>query len=32
MAVLLAGVAALTFIIPRTAHHTGAAAGPRTEG
>jgi EmrB/QacA subfamily drug resistance transporter len=32
MAVLLAGVAALTFIIPRTVHHTGAAAGPRTEG
>ena len=32
MAVLLAGVAALTFIIPRTAGHTGAAAGPRTEG
>jgi EmrB/QacA subfamily drug resistance transporter len=30
MAVLLAGVAALTFIIPRTVHHT--AAGPRTEG
>jgi len=32
MALLLAGVAALTFIIPRTVHHTGAAAGPRTEG
>jgi MFS family permease len=31
MAVLLAGVAALTFIIPRTVHPT-AAAGPRTEG
>jgi EmrB/QacA subfamily drug resistance transporter len=30
MAVLLVGVAALTFIIPRTVHHT-AAAGPRTE-
>jgi EmrB/QacA subfamily drug resistance transporter len=32
MAVLLAGVAALTFTIPRTVHHAGAAAGPRTEG
>ena len=32
MAVLLAGVAVLTFIIPRTVHHTAAAAGPRTEG
>lgn len=32
MAVLLAGVAALTFIIPRTVHPAGTAAGPRTEG
>jgi hypothetical protein len=32
MAVLLAGVAALTFIIPRTVHHTSAAADSRTEG
>jgi EmrB/QacA subfamily drug resistance transporter len=31
MAVLLAGVAALTFIIPRTVHHAAAPA-PRTEG
>ncbi len=32
MAVLLAGVAALTFIIPRTVHRTSAAADSRTEG
>jgi EmrB/QacA subfamily drug resistance transporter len=32
MALLLVGVAALTFIIPRTDHHQGAASAPRTEG
>jgi EmrB/QacA subfamily drug resistance transporter len=32
MAVLLVGVAALTFIIPRTVQSAGVAAGPGTEG